>query len=110
MQLKALVDAAEGQARGAGDPEPRGGAASPRAVQVRRPRQQGGGQQNGGQGGGRQAAAGGEPGGLGANWIERADGTTDRMTGTDKRTVAAGDVFVIETPGGGGFGDPGTAT
>ena len=48
--------------------------------------------------------AGGAAGGCGANWIERADGTVDSMTGTDKRHVGPGDVFVIETPGGGGYG------
>jgi 5-oxoprolinase (ATP-hydrolysing) len=48
--------------------------------------------------------AGGEPGALGRNWIERADGSRHEMTGTDKAAIAPGDVFVIETPGGGGFG------
>jgi 5-oxoprolinase (ATP-hydrolysing) len=47
---------------------------------------------------------GGAPGAAGANWIERADGSRDDLTATDKRQVSAGDVFVIETPGGGGFG------
>jgi 5-oxoprolinase (ATP-hydrolysing) len=47
---------------------------------------------------------GGEPGALGRNWVERKDGTFHIMTGTDKVTVNPGDVFVIETPGGGGFG------
>jgi len=28
------------------------------------------------------------------------------MTGTDRTELAAGDVFVIETPGGGGYGPP----
>ena len=51
--------------------------------------------------------AGGEPGATGANWIERADGTRDAMTATDKRKVSDGDVFVVETPGGGGFGKAG---
>ncbi|MCZ6452709.1 MAG: hydantoinase B/oxoprolinase family protein [Alphaproteobacteria bacterium] len=48
--------------------------------------------------------AGGEAGALGRNWIERADGSRHEMTGTDKADVGVGDVFVIETPGGGGFG------
>ena len=48
--------------------------------------------------------AGGAPGAVGVNRIERADGSRDELTATDKRHVAAGDVFVIETPGGGGFG------
>ena len=47
---------------------------------------------------------GGEAGALGSNWIERADGSRHAMTGTDKADIAAGDVFVIETPGGGGYG------
>ena len=29
------------------------------------------------------------------------------LTGTDRAELAAGDVFVIETPGGGGYGNPG---
>ncbi|MXY38359.1 MAG: 5-oxoprolinase [Rhodospirillaceae bacterium] len=51
-------------------------------------------------------AAGGEPGAKGRNWIERADGSTVAMTGTDKCQVGPGDVFVVETPGGGGYGKP----
>jgi len=48
--------------------------------------------------------AGGEAGALGRHWIEHADGTVTPMAGCDSVTVAAGDVFVIETPGGGGYG------
>jgi 5-oxoprolinase (ATP-hydrolysing) len=48
--------------------------------------------------------AGGEPGGLGRHWVERADGSIVPMKGCDSVAVAAGDVFVIETPGGGGYG------
>jgi 5-oxoprolinase (ATP-hydrolysing) len=48
--------------------------------------------------------AGGEPGALGRHWIEHADGTVTAMAGCDSVDVAAGDVFVIETPGGGGYG------
>ncbi|TVR83815.1 MAG: 5-oxoprolinase [Rhodospirillales bacterium] len=50
--------------------------------------------------------AGGEPGATGRNGIERADGRIETLDGTDRADVAAGDVFVIETPGGGGFGLP----
>ena len=50
--------------------------------------------------------AGGEPGALGRNWIERAGGARHEMTGTDKADIGAGDIFVIETPGGGGYGEP----
>ncbi|MGH3279624.1 MAG: hydantoinase B/oxoprolinase family protein, partial [Trebonia sp.] len=48
--------------------------------------------------------AGGEPGALGRHWVERADGTVVPMNGCDFVAVAAGDQFVIETPGGGGYG------
>ena len=50
--------------------------------------------------------AGGAPGALGHQWIERADGTIQPMAGRDSVEVLAGDVFVIETPGGGGYGAP----
>ena len=48
--------------------------------------------------------AGGSPGALGRNHIERADGTVTEMAGCDSVDVYPGDVLVIETPGGGGFG------
>jgi 5-oxoprolinase (ATP-hydrolysing) len=48
--------------------------------------------------------AGGEAGALGRNWIERADGTREELGGAATAAMNAGDVFVIETPGGGGFG------
>src|SRR5438552_7612994 len=48
--------------------------------------------------------AGGEPGAAGRNHVERADGGTVELGGTDKIDMRPGDVFVIETPGGGGFG------
>jgi 5-oxoprolinase (ATP-hydrolysing) len=47
---------------------------------------------------------GGAPGALGRHWVERADGSVAPMHGCDTATLSAGDVFVIETPGGGGFG------
>ncbi|MDC0769753.1 hydantoinase B/oxoprolinase family protein [Streptomyces sp. HD] len=50
--------------------------------------------------------AGGEPGALGANRVERADGTVTALAGSDSTDVAPGDVLVIETPGGGGYGPP----
>ncbi|WP_207002927.1 hydantoinase B/oxoprolinase family protein [Trinickia mobilis] len=40
----------------------------------------------------------------GRNWIERADGSVETFAATHTATVQPGDVFVIETPGGGGFG------
>jgi len=50
--------------------------------------------------------AGGEPGALGRHWIEHPDGTVTRMLGCDSVSVRPGDVFVIQTPGGGGYGPP----
>ncbi len=47
---------------------------------------------------------GGEDGQCGANWVERADGTREAMTGTDKKDLEVGDVLVIQTPTGGGYG------
>ncbi len=47
---------------------------------------------------------GGGAGTIGVNRVEYADGRTEDLTGTDRRDLTAGDVFVIETPGGGGFG------
>lgn len=49
-------------------------------------------------------AAGGAPGAPGVNRIERADGTVEPLGATATVEMGAGDVFVIETPGGGGFG------
>jgi 5-oxoprolinase (ATP-hydrolysing) len=43
----------------------------------------------------------------GRNWVERTDGTIDQLTATDWTDVDIGDQFVIETPGGGGFGREG---
>ena len=48
--------------------------------------------------------AGGGPGELGANWVERADGSRTELSSADETEMGAGDVFVIETPGGGGYG------
>jgi len=48
--------------------------------------------------------AGGEPGKCGHNYVERADGTVDELLGTDGTEMNPGDVFVIESPGGGGYG------
>ena len=48
--------------------------------------------------------AGGLPGDVGRNWVERADGSRTELGFADETGVGAGDVFVIETPGGGGFG------
>ena len=50
--------------------------------------------------------AGGSPGSLGRHWLERADGTVTPMAGCDSVQAGAGDLFVLETPGGGGYGPP----
>ncbi|SEC36470.1 5-oxoprolinase (ATP-hydrolysing) [Streptomyces misionensis] len=50
--------------------------------------------------------AGGAPGALGANRVERADGTVTDLGGSGSTDVRPGDVLVIETPGGGGYGRP----
>ena len=50
--------------------------------------------------------AGGEPGRCGRNWVERADGAVHEMGGQDHCPVGPGDVFVLETPSGGGYGSP----
>ncbi len=47
---------------------------------------------------------GGESGARGINRVERSDGSIDPLRGNDETEMRAGDVFVIETPGGGGFG------
>ena len=47
---------------------------------------------------------GGEPGQVGRNWVERKDGTVHEMSGLDAATVHPGDVFVLHTPTGGGYG------
>ena len=48
--------------------------------------------------------AGGGEGGLGANWVERADGSRTLLGFSDETEMHVDDVFVLETPGGGGFG------
>ncbi|WP_327120738.1 hydantoinase B/oxoprolinase family protein [Streptomyces sp. NBC_01341] len=51
--------------------------------------------------------AGGGPGALGDQHVERADGTTvTPLEGCDTAELAAGDVLVVRTPGGGGYGSP----
>jgi len=50
--------------------------------------------------------AGGLPGALGRQWVERADGTVTPMAGCDSVRLETGDVFVLESPGGGGYGAP----
>jgi 5-oxoprolinase (ATP-hydrolysing) len=47
---------------------------------------------------------GGEAGSPGRNYVLRAGGGTSELGPFDQTEMAAGDVFVIETPGGGGYG------
>ena len=51
-------------------------------------------------------APGGGAGAVGVNWVERADGTRESFGATFKVEMQAGDVFVVCTPGGGGYGAP----
>jgi len=48
--------------------------------------------------------AGGEAGALGINRVERVDGSSEALGHIGSAEMAPGDVFVIETPGGGGYG------
>jgi 5-oxoprolinase (ATP-hydrolysing) len=90
-----------------------------------RPRSGGGGRFKGGDGGVRRVrflepmtasilsngrlhgafgAAGGEPGLVGENHVERADGRIEALGHIGEVQVAPGDVMVIKSPGGGGYG------
>ena len=51
-----------------------------------------------------QGAAGGGPGAVGRNAVVRSDGETLELGGNDMAEVGPDDVFLMETPGGGGFG------
>jgi len=48
--------------------------------------------------------AGGAPGALGINRVERANGAQQTLEHIGSAEMAVGDVFVVETPGGGGYG------
>ena len=48
--------------------------------------------------------AGGEPGRCGNNYVVRADGDAVQLKGNDEAKMNAGDLFIMETPGGGGYG------
>jgi 5-oxoprolinase (ATP-hydrolysing) len=49
-------------------------------------------------------AAGGGAGSVGENSVERADGHIIELKGNDEVQLAVDDVFVMKTPGGGGYG------
>ena len=50
--------------------------------------------------------AGGQPGAVGINRVERADGRVEALDHIGSVQMHPGDVFVVETPGGGGWGTP----
>jgi 5-oxoprolinase (ATP-hydrolysing) len=52
--------------------------------------------------------SGGQPGAIGSNRIVRAVGGVQTLCGTDQFSLSAGDTLVVETPGGGGYGEPDT--
>jgi len=47
---------------------------------------------------------GGQPALVGKNYVERASGHVEKLQATDQVEMSPGDIFVIETPGGGGYG------
>ena len=47
---------------------------------------------------------GGGPGRCGNNTVIRSNGDTEQLQGNDETSLNPGDMLVIETPGGGGFG------
>ena len=49
--------------------------------------------------------AGGQPGQTGKQYIIRQDGTTEPLAGIDQAEMQTGDAIIIETPGGGGYGE-----
>lgn len=48
--------------------------------------------------------AGGQAGAAGRNAVRRSNGQVEELAGNDCTEMARGDVFIMETPGGGGFG------
>lgn len=48
---------------------------------------------------------GGQSGKQGKHWIEKAEGAVFGLESTAQVEIGPGDLFVIETPGGGGFGE-----
>jgi 5-oxoprolinase (ATP-hydrolysing) len=48
--------------------------------------------------------SGGGPGALGHTWVQRRDGGRTELASADSTEVGVGDVLVVQTPGGGGFG------
>jgi 5-oxoprolinase (ATP-hydrolysing) len=50
------------------------------------------------------ALAGAAPGKVGEQYVVRADGRREPLQGCDRTELQAGDLIVIQTPGGGGYG------
>ena len=50
-------------------------------------------------------SGGGQQGKRGRQWVIRASGAKENLKGVDSRKMEVGDRFVVETPGGGGWGD-----
>ena len=50
------------------------------------------------------ALNGGESGAVGRNYVERNQGNIELLESKAEVQIQPGDIFVIETPGGGGFG------
>lgn len=51
-------------------------------------------------------AGGGQPGQSGLNTVLRQNGNREPLAGNDRAELKSGDAFIMETPGGGGFGVP----
>lgn len=49
---------------------------------------------------------GGSPGQVGQNWVERSSGEIEPLGSQAEVEMQPGDMFVIATPGGGGYGSP----
>jgi N-methylhydantoinase B/oxoprolinase/acetone carboxylase alpha subunit len=49
--------------------------------------------------------SGGEAGMVGKNYVERNNGTVEELGSKGVVEMNAEDIFVIETPGGGGYGE-----
>ena len=49
--------------------------------------------------------AGGGAGEVGHNWVERVDGSISELGGSDETVCRPGDVFVVQTPTAGGYGE-----
>jgi 5-oxoprolinase (ATP-hydrolysing) len=50
---------------------------------------------------------GGQAGAVGENWVERADGRVERLAHLAQVEMRPGDIFVVVSPGGGGYGRDG---